>query len=422
MANPNQIRERLKKIRLERQISQATLAKALFVKNTTISNWENGTRSIHLEALHQISEYFNVPLTYFTEVSGLEVTKKNIISNKSVLTASAVIALIVSSGVMLATRNPGMAIDACYGESECYLIEDPQATLELASKNIAGGSMTNVELSLVYDFLQSYLWTEESTYQNSNFRLMIETYLSIFDHDRKIYSEEVYYQFMRYFGDEETIKANDFLKLQSINQDNKQMVVSNGIKHILYKTGFEQFVYEVYADAIYRFTLDLNIKALYFREERLLENLEPLILTMLSKPASKLRQWPDGVITYHHWNPNQEFIYFGTTQKPNVNSNVYGMQAYIYDLERGNYLSIEYGEFDQYQSFQIRKNSDYFAYPYLSLNRTDLNSIYEAIKNFNYDPNDPLNQFTMPFDTLLPQITPYFDNFDFSLIESPYTT
>jgi DNA-binding XRE family transcriptional regulator len=41
MANPNQIRERLKKIRQERQISQATLAKAHFVKNTTISNWEN---------------------------------------------------------------------------------------------------------------------------------------------------------------------------------------------------------------------------------------------------------------------------------------------------------------------------------------------------------------------------------------------
>ena len=54
MSNPNQIRERLKKIRLERLINQATLAKALFVKNTTISNWENGTRQIHLEALqHQ---------------------------------------------------------------------------------------------------------------------------------------------------------------------------------------------------------------------------------------------------------------------------------------------------------------------------------------------------------------------------------
>jgi transcriptional regulator with XRE-family HTH domain len=60
-------RYRLKAIRRERQISQATLAKALFVKNTTISNWENGTRQIHLEAIQQLSAYFNVPVSYFTE-------------------------------------------------------------------------------------------------------------------------------------------------------------------------------------------------------------------------------------------------------------------------------------------------------------------------------------------------------------------
>jgi transcriptional regulator with XRE-family HTH domain len=418
MANPNQIRERLKKLRIERQISQATLAKALFVKNTTISNWENGTRSIHLEALHQISEYFNVPLTYFTEVSGFEVTKKNIITNKSVLTASAVIALIVSSGVMLATRNPAIAIDACYGQIECYLINDPEASVELASKNIAGGLMTNVELTMVYEFLESYIWKQEDELQNINYRYVVETYLSYFNYDRSLYDDETYYQFMKYFTDDEMKQANHFLRFQTINQDNKQMVVLDGVKHILYKTGFEQFIYEVYADAIYRFTIDLKIEALYLGSEKIFRDLENTLASILTIEASNTRHWSNGETSYHHWMPKDDVIHFGTIQSNDSSPSFFGMQAHIYDVRTASTYTIEYSEAGESLFFLIRKNEDYFAFPYLSITRTTLASVYEGIKNFNYVPDQIGSEYNVPFDELILEITPYFDEFDFSMLES----
>jgi len=62
----NFIGEKLKELRSKRNLSQETLAKALFFSNRTISNWENGLREISLENLQKIADYFQVPLTYFT--------------------------------------------------------------------------------------------------------------------------------------------------------------------------------------------------------------------------------------------------------------------------------------------------------------------------------------------------------------------
>ena len=64
MNNQNVIGEKLRQLRVKRKISQAKLAKSIFVKNTTISNWENGSRQIHINSLKLICVYFDVPLIY----------------------------------------------------------------------------------------------------------------------------------------------------------------------------------------------------------------------------------------------------------------------------------------------------------------------------------------------------------------------
>jgi len=59
--------EKLRLIRTKRKVSQAELADAIFVKNTTISNWEKGTRKIQTDNLKALSEFFGVPVRYFLE-------------------------------------------------------------------------------------------------------------------------------------------------------------------------------------------------------------------------------------------------------------------------------------------------------------------------------------------------------------------
>ena len=59
--------ERLRQLRVKRKVSQAALADAIFVKNTTISNWEKGTRKIQTDNLKSLSDFFGVPVSYFLE-------------------------------------------------------------------------------------------------------------------------------------------------------------------------------------------------------------------------------------------------------------------------------------------------------------------------------------------------------------------
>lgn len=60
----NKFGQILKELRVERQISQEELGKALGYCNQTVSFWESGSREPNLDALVAISRYFEVPADY----------------------------------------------------------------------------------------------------------------------------------------------------------------------------------------------------------------------------------------------------------------------------------------------------------------------------------------------------------------------
>jgi transcriptional regulator with XRE-family HTH domain len=406
-------RYRLKTIRRERQISQATLAKALFVKNTTISNWENGTRQIHLEAIQQLSAYFNVPVSYFTEKnqSALPTQRKN----QSVYTLSAVIALVVSTGVFLFTRSPNLAIDACYGETNCYLIQDTELISELSSRQISGGLMTNIELEKVYDFLDDYRWVDEERLQTYANRAMIETYLYYFNHDYKTYDTDQYYQFIGYFVNEDAHKAQDYLNFETINIDQKQYFVHEDIKYVLYKTGFESFVFEVFADSYLKYVLDINFDALYFGEQKMIKGLERTISGMLSDSRQGSRQHGDGAMEYYGWKPtDNNQLHYGSTFYQN---NHFSLQAHIYDYETNNAFTIEFADTETETVFLIRMNDLYFYYPTFIVESPVEDHFYQALKALQFSSTPILSgESNASFEELASVILPHYDAFDFDYL------
>lgn len=78
---------RLKELRKQKHISQTDLAKALNMKQTTISSYEKGKTQPPIEVLIDIANYFNVSLDYLLErqyenkidLASLSKTKQNII-------------------------------------------------------------------------------------------------------------------------------------------------------------------------------------------------------------------------------------------------------------------------------------------------------------------------------------------------------
>jgi transcriptional regulator with XRE-family HTH domain len=66
------IGDKIKGLRSQRNISQESLAKALFFSNRTISNWEHGLRDVSIDNLQKIADYFQVPMTYFTSTGPTE--------------------------------------------------------------------------------------------------------------------------------------------------------------------------------------------------------------------------------------------------------------------------------------------------------------------------------------------------------------
>ncbi len=62
-------KERIKKLRKEIQLSQAELAKKLYMSQQTISSWETGFREPDFATLEAIAKYFEVTTDYLLGVS-----------------------------------------------------------------------------------------------------------------------------------------------------------------------------------------------------------------------------------------------------------------------------------------------------------------------------------------------------------------
>ena len=260
------IGEKLRQLRVKRNISQAKLAKAIFVKNTTISNWENGSRQIHIHNLKLICVYFDVPLNYFSDQPNQETIQKKL-PMRQIISVSASVALAVSLGVVILGGPNGILNDACYGEEFCFVIDDPSIVSELQTRNINGGLMTNVEIDLVYEHLEQFLLDEETDINQGMVAML----------NLLGYPEQgLYYTQRMLYHDDGGGLPNSVFNLRALNEDNLQYFIHQSDKYIVYKIGPGRFSYEVYANRSYNLTIDLSMNAFYWNDVKFIPPLHVL--------------------------------------------------------------------------------------------------------------------------------------------------
>jgi len=274
MYKQNIIGEKLRQLRTKKGISQAELAKAIFVKNTTVSNWEKGTRQIHINSLKLICVYFGVPLDYFNDKNELEKLEQKKLPLKPIIAASASVALAVSVGVVLLGDRTGLLNDACYGEINCYLINDPSIINELESRNISGGLMTNVELEKVYDLLNNYI-------EPLNYRVIDLIRETVAESEDLVANEqvaEVRSDIQWILQTNQLIIDNQhYLDLININENNLQLFIVNEIKYVIYKTSSSTFQYEIYGNNVIDIRIDFDLNAVFINDQRLFPNAETYV-------------------------------------------------------------------------------------------------------------------------------------------------
>ena len=60
----NKFKDRLKEIRLEKEMTRKQLADVLFVSERLISYWENGNRECNFDTLIRLADIFNITIDY----------------------------------------------------------------------------------------------------------------------------------------------------------------------------------------------------------------------------------------------------------------------------------------------------------------------------------------------------------------------
>ncbi len=266
--------ERLRQLRVKRKVSQAELAGAIFVKNTTISNWEKGTRKIQTDSLKALSDYFGVPTSYFLEAEEKTESWRKV-PIKTLLAGSAAVAMLVSLTVVALNRRANINNEACYGELVCYLIDDPSIVSELSSRNISGVQMTNVEMERLKYFLETFtVGTQEHQFNKSK---LDEINLKNYYLNLPIETEEIRQNlegFVNDFYNENQPSPFPNLYVFDLNttnpQGNQLFYLGSGFeleKHIIYKVSSDVFKYEIYSTQQYVFNIQLELNTIYFGDK-----------------------------------------------------------------------------------------------------------------------------------------------------------
>lgn len=158
------------------------------------------------------------------------------------------------------------AISECNNNPECSIIVDNAIDAELAERGISGGKMTIAEMEKVYTMLEVY--RDESTQhffnileKDSNFSGMMQMILAQFSSDSQ------YQQDINTLTSTEYLNMSNNLNIKALNTENKQLFTNSGKKYILYKTGYNRFVYEVYSDVIDSYVIDVDLKKVYHNGE-----------------------------------------------------------------------------------------------------------------------------------------------------------
>lgn len=266
--------ERLRQLRVKRKVSQAELAGAIFVKNTTISNWEKGTRKIQTDNLKALSDYFGVPTSYFLEAEEKTESWRKV-PIKALLAGSAAVAMLVSLTVVALNGRANLNNEACYGELVCYLIDDPSIVSELSSRNISGGQMTNVEMEKLKFFLETF--TVGSKAHQFNILKLNEINLKQYYLNFPPETDEIRQNLENLVNDFYNVnQPSPFPNLSVFDlnttnpQGNQLFYLGSGFdleKHIIYKVSSDVFKYEIYSTQQYVFNIQLELNTIYFGDK-----------------------------------------------------------------------------------------------------------------------------------------------------------
>ena len=149
-----QFNEKLKKLRLEKGISQAALAEKIFVSRSAVAKWENGLGLPSEQSLNMLADFFEVEPSELLSDPVIEkviVAKNGKISNQKfwiiailIFTFAAAIVLIALCGYFATRSTPPTIISR-------HLIFETEKDLDI--ENIS--SYPDDEISAEYDFADS---------------------------------------------------------------------------------------------------------------------------------------------------------------------------------------------------------------------------------------------------------------------------
>lgn len=92
--------EKIRKYRMEKNLSQVELSSILLVSRQTISNWENGRTRPEMENLVLISNFFDVPLEVFLSEDISEIKKQH---TEFTFTAKIIFIIFISICVLISS-------------------------------------------------------------------------------------------------------------------------------------------------------------------------------------------------------------------------------------------------------------------------------------------------------------------------------
>ncbi len=405
----------IRDLRLKNRLSQRQLAEKLFVQHTTISNWEKDIRSINLDQLEQIAKIFDVPIETFQPNLSPTKSKKKQRRHLAAIGISLVAVLVSTTTFFLTNQSSErLTIDSCYGQADCTLINDPSIVNELNERNISGGLMTNVELDMVYSFLDAYVWKDYETLSTVNQKIFFEAYLYAFNQNSQ-FSQALTLSMMQYFLEPEMKKIHDYLNFESINLDNKQYLIQNGVKFVLYKTGQETFSYEIYDQVKrYVFTIDLSIQSLYLDSIRLLPDIEATIKQLLNTPVQGDHESTYTWSSYALFSAtNRQYLAHATREK--LNDQALNFQLHAYVPETDSLFRIEHYTGLTESSVGLVSGDDFIYYAYNNPIDIKVSTLLDFIAAMDDGELLPRSEpeGNIPLSEMIPMILAAFESFPF---------
>lgn len=212
------------------------------------------------------------------------------------------------------TEQLASTIEACKGDPNCYLIIDDAIKDELEARGISGGTMTNIELDLVENFLMGFTLgnNDNQVTRNALENFFTKSFYTGFGDDNPNVMNSMNDLIQDFFSENSRIVPNlNLFKVKELNIEGKQLFYTgesfNRVKHVLYKVGTNNFKYEIFGEEEFIFNLQIDLNSLFFRNKRYIS---PIALLEYFEDVSWSEVFPDQPYLYENEYFNSSINYF----------------------------------------------------------------------------------------------------------------